>query len=79
MNNKVFSDEIIQMCIDLHHSQGRTKWKYEPITKKQKFQLFEHIPKEKLNQIDRGAAAILISHLFEMCAKVSGWTEEDNK
>lgn len=73
----LFSEEVINMCVDLHKKPGRTSWKYKPLTKKQLKYLKKHIPANKLYEIDRGCGHILLNHLFSVNEDAACWSFPD--
>ena len=73
----LFSEKVIDMCIELHKKPGRTPWKYKPLTEKQLKYLKKYIPANKLYGIDRGCGRILLNHLFSVSAEAACWSFPD--
>lgn len=68
-----FTDEVIRWAVNLHSSVGRTPWKYNPSTDKQRKFLSAHIAPETLEKIDRGAAMQLIEMLIAQDRDARAW------
>ena len=61
------------MAITLHVTPGRKPWEYKKMTEKQRAFLINHISTSKLNEIDRGAASMLIADIIDQSREAGGY------